>query len=83
MLGLDNSGKTTVLANLSEGIIMFLCKLTTVFAFYSESTEGATPSVGFSSTKLDLDGFQVTFYDVGGGTRLRNIWKNYYSEVRS
>lgn len=64
MLGLDHSGKTTVIANLS-----------------GEPTAGATPSMGFSSTKLDLDGFQATFYDVGGATRLQNIWKNYYSET--
>lgn len=65
MLGLDNSGKTTIVANLNGDL-----------------TEGTVPSVGFSSTKMDLEGFQATFYDVGGTTRLQNIWNNYYSEVK-
>ncbi len=52
-----------------------------IISLCPEPTAGATPSMGFSSTKLDLDGFQATFYDVGGATRLQNIWKNYYSEV--
>ena len=24
----------------------------------------------------------MTIYDVGGGVRIRGIWKNYYAEVR-
>lgn len=47
----------------------------------SESTEHTTPTIGFSSSKLTIDEYQVNFYDLGGGVQLRNIWKNYYSEV--
>lgn len=49
----------------------------------AESTEGKTPSIGFSNATIEIDDFKVTFYDLGGGARLRNIWKNYYPEVIS
>lgn len=50
-------------------------------AVFLESTEGATPSVGFSNTKLEFGNFRVNFFDVGGGIRFRSIWQNYYAEV--
>ena len=84
MLGLDNSGKTTIVANLNGGrnIISWLLLWSRDSVLWLDSTEGTVPSVGFSSTKMDLEGFQATLYDVGGTTRLQNIWNNYYSEVR-
>ena len=48
---------------------------------HPETTKDITPTIGFSSTKLNIDNTAVTFYDVGGGPRIRGIWKNYYSEV--
>ncbi len=49
---------------------------------HADSTEDITPTIGFSSTKLNQSGCAVTLYDVGGGPRIRGIWKNYFSEVR-
>ena len=49
--------------------------------FSSESTENASPTIGFSNTTLDIGRFNVTVYDLGGGARIRDIWKNYYAEV--
>ena len=46
-----------------------------------ESTEGLTPTIGFVNSNLDIGSYDVTLYDLGGGARVRNIWKNYYSAV--
>ncbi len=46
-----------------------------------ESMDDVTPTVGFSSTTLDVGRCTVTFYDLGGGAKIRDIWKNYYAKV--
>ena len=51
------------------------------FVLIIESTEGLTPTIGFVNSNLDIGSYDVTLYDLGGGARVRNIWKNYYSAV--
>lgn len=51
------------------------------FFVYQESTEGLTPTIGFVNSNLEIGNYVVTLYDLGGGPRVRNIWKNYYPEV--
>lgn len=63
MVGLDNAGKTSTVADLT-----------------GESTEGITPTVGFLNSSFSLYRFSVTVFDVGGGAKIRSIWKNYYAE---
>ena len=46
-----------------------------------EPKEITVPTVGFSSAEFKLLNFKVTAYDVGGGPRIRGIWKDYYAEV--
>lgn len=36
--------------------------------------------MGFSKVDLKQGKFEVTIFDLGGGKRIRGIWKNYYSE---
>lgn len=48
---------------------------------FADSTEGITPTVGFLNSSFSLYRFNVTLFDVGGGARIRSIWKNYYAEV--
>lgn len=48
---------------------------------YLDSTEGLTPTIGFANSNLEIGNYEVTLYDLGGGPRVRNIWKNYYPEV--
>lgn len=38
------------------------------------------PTVGFSKVDLKQAKFEVTIFDLGGGKRIRGIWKNYYAE---
>lgn len=63
MVGLDNAGKTSTVADLT-----------------GESTDGITPTVGFLNSSFSLYRFSVTVFDVGGGAKIRSIWKNYYAE---
>lgn len=39
------------------------------------------PTVGFVPHLVKVSGKQVKFYDVGGGSRIRGIWRSYYAEV--
>jgi len=40
-----------------------------------------TPTIGFNSEELKLKQFDITFYDLGGGKKIRDIWKQYLHEV--
>lgn len=46
----------------------------------TESPEDVAPTVGFSKINLKQGRFEVTIFDLGGGKRIRNIWRNYYAE---
>lgn len=49
-----------------------------VFVFV-EDPQDVTPTVGFTKIEMKQDKFQVTIFDLGGGKRIRDIWKNYYT----
>ena len=40
-----------------------------------------TPSVGFSSVSFELAGGKTTFYDLGGGPTIRDVWSEYYADA--
>ncbi|XP_023233516.1 ADP-ribosylation factor-like protein 13B, partial [Centruroides sculpturatus] len=46
-----------------------------------ESTEDVVPTVGFSSVQVKHNQFDITIFDLGGGHKIRGIWKNYYASV--
>lgn len=50
------------------------------FGSPSENPQDVAPTVGFSKVDLKQGKFEVTIFDLGGGKRIRDIWKNYYSE---
>ncbi|KAI9205768.1 ADP-ribosylation factor family-domain-containing protein [Polychytrium aggregatum] len=69
LLGLDRSGKTTVLMRIRRDPPHAVAK--TTWGFSSDTVP----------VKHGLCRFQnVNFYDVGGGPRIRGIWSNYYAE---
>ena len=39
------------------------------------------PTIGFTSIDFTFDKYSITMYDLGGGKKIRDIWKNYFSEV--
>lgn len=51
-----------------------------VYFSFIESPLDVAPTVGFSKVDLKQGKFEVTIFDLGGGKRIRGIWKNYYSE---
>uniref|UniRef100_A0AAV2LGP5 ADP-ribosylation factor-like protein 13B n=1 Tax=Knipowitschia caucasica TaxID=637954 RepID=A0AAV2LGP5_KNICA len=55
-------------------------KTATVRGIQGENPQDVAPTVGFSKIDLKQGKFEVTIFDLGGGKRIRGIWKNYYSE---
>ncbi|KAK1876837.1 ADP-ribosylation factor-like protein 13B [Dissostichus eleginoides] len=55
-------------------------KTATVRGIQGENPQDVAPTVGFSKVNLKQGKFEVTIFDLGGGKRIRGIWKNYYSE---
>lgn len=56
-------------------------KTSTAKHLLGESTEDVVPTVGFSSVKVKHNQFDITIFDLGGGHKIRGIWKNYYASV--
>ncbi|XDV26339.1 hypothetical protein PO909_030085 [Leuciscus waleckii] len=55
-------------------------KTATVRGIQGESPLNVAPTAGFSKVDLKQGKSEVTIFDLGGGKRIRDIWKNYYSE---
>ncbi|XP_043928092.1 ADP-ribosylation factor-like protein 13B isoform X2 [Protopterus annectens] len=55
-------------------------KTAAVKGIQGESPEDVAPTVGFSKSEMKMGKFDVTIFDLGGGKRIRGIWKNYYAE---
>ncbi|XP_055321779.1 ADP-ribosylation factor-like protein 3 [Sitodiplosis mosellana] len=64
LLGLDNSGKTTLLKQLA-----------------SEEVTQVTPTAGFNIKSVAADGFKINFWDIGGQSKIRPYWKNYFENT--
>lgn len=56
-------------------------KTCTVKHLLGESTADAVPTIGFSSISLKHGKYNITIYDLGGGPKIRGIWKKYYALV--
>ncbi|XP_064476202.1 ADP-ribosylation factor-like protein 13B [Ornithodoros turicata] len=56
-------------------------KTTTTKHLLREDPDDVVPTVGFSRGEFQHSCCNVTVYDLGGGSRIRSIWKNYYSQV--
>ncbi|CAJ0592053.1 unnamed protein product [Cylicocyclus nassatus] len=66
MLGLPNSGKSTILRRLKNGDI-------------DNDIEEPT---GFNVETVKYRDVAFTIWDMGGDHKVRNIWKHYYSSVK-
>ncbi|KAH7724879.1 ADP-ribosylation factor family protein [Aphelenchoides avenae] len=56
-------------------------KTTVVKALQGEDLSSVHPTVGFSRAEFELRKHKVVAYDLGGGERIRDIWKTYFAEV--
>jgi len=61
LLGLDNSGKTTILYKIKLGELV-----TTI------------PTIGFNVEDVDYKNMKITFWDIGGQARIRQLWRHYF-----
>ena len=68
ILGLDNSGKSTIVNHLLP---------------ISERKEKITPTIGFQIKTITLDdsGKHVSLWDIGGQRTLRPFWDNYFDKT--
>ncbi|XP_065665126.1 ADP-ribosylation factor-like protein 6 [Hydra vulgaris] len=67
-LGLDNSGKTTIINRLKPE---------------KTQTTDIVPTVGFTIEKLALPGLTFTVFDMSGQGRYRNLWEHYYRDAQA
>lgn len=56
-------------------------KTTVVANLNNDSTDSVTPTIGFSSTAVRVGRFEVSFFDIGGGSQIRGIWDRYYAQA--
>lgn len=69
VLGLDNSGKTSVIKRLSGGS-------------GNDVIENISPTLGFEIKTFDYtDGTKINFWDVGGQKSIRSYWRNYFEST--
>lgn len=69
VIGLDNSGKTTLIHHLKADKA-------------GEALE-ATPTVGFQVEEFKKKNINFTVYDMSGQGRYRNLWEHYYSDCQA
>ncbi|XP_019133096.1 ADP-ribosylation factor-like protein 6 [Larimichthys crocea] len=64
-LGLDNSGKTTIINQLKPS---------------NTQGQEIVPTIGFNIEKFKSSSLSFTVFDMSGQTRYRNLWEHYYKE---
>ncbi|XP_078268125.1 ADP-ribosylation factor-like protein 6 [Rhinoraja longicauda] len=67
-LGLDNSGKSTIIDLLKPA---------------SAEVQHVTPTVGFNVEKFSTDRLSFTVFDMSGQGRYRNLWEYYYKDAHA
>jgi ADP-ribosylation factor-like protein 6 len=68
VIGLDNSGKTTLIQHLKAT---------------NSSSREVTPTVGFQVEEFSKGQINFTVYDMSGQGRYRSLWETYYSDVQA
>jgi|TARA_B110000003_G_C16536611_1_gene491003 ADP-ribosylation factor-like protein 6 len=69
VLGLDNSGKTTLVSHLKPE--------------NGEGSFEVVPTVGFSVEKFRKGKIDFTVFDMSGQSTYRGLWEAYYAEVQA
>lgn len=65
VVGLDNSGKTSII---------------NYFKPNDEKSQNIVPTVGFNVEKFKSSSLNFTAFDMSGQGRYRNLWEHYYKE---
>lgn len=66
VVGLDNSGKSTIMNHLKA---------------VDERSHEIVPTVGFNVEKFQVKNLAFTAFDMSGQGRYRNLWEHYYKGV--
>ncbi|XP_012732273.1 ADP-ribosylation factor-like protein 6 isoform X3 [Fundulus heteroclitus] len=64
-LGLDNSGKTTIINQLKPS---------------NTQAQEIAPTIGFNIEKFKSSSLSFTVFDMSGQSRYRSLWEHYYKE---
>ncbi|KAM9803333.1 ADP-ribosylation factor-like protein 6 isoform 3-T3 [Syngnathus typhle] len=64
-LGLDNSGKTTIINQLKPA---------------NTPGQDIVPTIGFNIEKFKSSSLSFTVFDMSGQSKYRNLWEHYYKE---
>ncbi|XP_077992319.1 ADP-ribosylation factor-like protein 6 isoform X2 [Glandiceps talaboti] len=67
-VGLDNSGKTTIINQLKPKDSQY---------------EDIVPTIGFSVEKFASSSMSFTVFDMSGQGRYRNLWEHYYKDAQA
>lgn len=67
-VGLDNSGKSTVINSLRPA---------------DSQREDIVPTVGFTVEKFNSQNISFTVFDMSGQGRYRTLWEHYYKETQA
>ena len=71
VLGLDNSGKTTIIGRLNP-----------TTAKPGAAPLEVTPTVGFQQSEFSRGTVNFTVFDMSGQSRYRELWSHYYREAQ-
>ncbi|XP_069049902.1 ADP-ribosylation factor-like protein 6 isoform X3 [Lepisosteus oculatus] len=67
-VGLDNSGKSTILNQLKPE---------------NAQTQDIVPTIGFSVEKISSCSLSFTVFDMSGQGRYRSLWEHYYRDAQA
>lgn len=56
-------------------------KTTTVKVLAGDPHTETAPTVGFNQENIGVHHYDITFYDLGGGKKIRDIWQTYFPEI--
>jgi len=67
-VGLDNSGKSTVIQHLKPK---------------QQAVKEITPTVGFNVEQFSRSSINFTVFDMSGAGKYRNLWEHYYKDAQA
>jgi ADP-ribosylation factor-like protein 6 len=75
-VGLDNSGKSTIISRLKTDQVMQVIKR-------QSSIDEIPPTVGFTVEKFSKSKLSFTAFDMSGQGKYRDLWEHYFLDTDS